>query len=198
MALHTVDENINSVDSAVHTSLGTTGVSAITEGQMVGKLVTKDAQMVVNDGSIDRVVVGRLEDGTYGIKVSQSGVDVGTARNDQLVMSSQFDMLKVFATGTVSLTTGAGVSQATAVVTHNLGYGPIVTGSISLVPGAGGETCGFPGIWLNATGSPFVPKIQYGYYTTDPNSITLFVTSDGFSGTYTIRYYILVETAVTV
>ena len=55
----------------------------------------------------------------YGIKVSKPGVDVKTADDDELVMSSSFNMLKTKATGTVT---------APTTVAHGLAYVPIVFG----------------------------------------------------------------------
>ena len=40
--------------------------------------------------------------GNYGIKVSKAGYDVLSASDDQLVMSSKFNMLKTSAVGTIS------------------------------------------------------------------------------------------------
>lgn len=54
-----------------------------------------------------RVLIGEQEDGfgtgnNYGIKVSQSGSDVLTASDDNLVMSSAFNMLKIVESGTAT------------------------------------------------------------------------------------------------
>ncbi len=62
----------------------------------------------VGDGTTDRVLVGFQKDGfgtgqDYGIKVSQDGYNVKTASDDQLVMSSAFNMFKIVQTGTVTI-----------------------------------------------------------------------------------------------
>lgn len=68
----------------------------------------------------------------WGLKVSRSSVDAGTATVLDLVFSSQYDSLKVFSNGvgtiTVPARTGTAppftVGSATGTVTHNLGYHP--------------------------------------------------------------------------
>ncbi len=69
----------------------------------------------------------------YGFKVSKEGVSVKTASNKELLVSSQFDTLKIFRTGTLSVVypeetlAAMGSSTRTATVNHNLGYYPLVT-----------------------------------------------------------------------
>lgn len=53
---------------------------------------------------------------TYGIKVSKAGFDVKTCADKDLVMSSQFNMLKTKATGTIG---------TSASIAHGLSYVPI-------------------------------------------------------------------------
>lgn len=57
----------------------------------------------------------------YGLKVSQPGVDVKTARDDQLVFSSKFQTLHIFQQGAGSVTDSGG---RTVTIAHNLGYPP--------------------------------------------------------------------------
>ena len=61
MALHSVDEKVNAVDVVTipeRQSLGTTSMAPVLEGQAVGKVVIKDNQVIVNDGTNDRVLLG--------------------------------------------------------------------------------------------------------------------------------------------
>jgi hypothetical protein len=57
----------------------------------------------------------------YGLKVSQPGVDVKTARDDQLVFSSKFQTLHVFQQGSGTVTDSGG---RLITIAHNLGYPP--------------------------------------------------------------------------
>ena len=56
---------------------------------------------------------------THGIKVSESGYDVRTTDDLHLLLKSDFTLLKVFASGTTSVT-GIG----TLTIAHSLGYVP--------------------------------------------------------------------------
>lgn len=61
MALHSTDDKINAVDVVTipeRQSLGTTSMAPVIEGQAVGKVVIKDNQVIVNDGTNDRVLIG--------------------------------------------------------------------------------------------------------------------------------------------
>jgi hypothetical protein len=61
MALHSVDEKNNAVDVVTipeRQALGTTSMAPVLEGQAVGKVVIKDNQVIVNDGTNDRVLIG--------------------------------------------------------------------------------------------------------------------------------------------
>ena len=64
----------------------------------------------------------------YGLKISQAGFDVKTADKENLVFSSQYNTLKVFASGSGSqlVPTAVGFTSGVATVTiaHNLGYKP--------------------------------------------------------------------------
>lgn len=100
------------------------------------ELINKSNQQgdTVGDGTNERVLVGYQQDGfgtgkDFGIKVSQDGVDVRTASNDQLVMSSAFNMFKIVKTGTFTITpptpwSPGGSGKQTVTVAHDLGYKP--------------------------------------------------------------------------
>jgi hypothetical protein len=44
-----------------------------------GKITTKNDQIVASDGTVNRIIFGRLPNGVYGIAISKPGVDVGSA-----------------------------------------------------------------------------------------------------------------------
>lgn len=60
----------------------------------------------------------------YGIKVSNPGVDVGTADLRTISMRSDCNMFKVHSDGTQTGTIQAGQSKGTVTFTHGLGYVP--------------------------------------------------------------------------
>ena len=71
--------------------------------------------IIINDGTYDRILIGKIGATTYGIKVSKPGFDVKTATDDQLVMSSEFLSLKI-------AHSDAPISNGN--YPHNLGYAP--------------------------------------------------------------------------
>jgi hypothetical protein len=60
MALHSIDNNVSSVDAlqSQRQGLGTVSAAPVQEGQSVGKVVIKDNQIIVNDGTNDRIIIG--------------------------------------------------------------------------------------------------------------------------------------------
>lgn len=60
MGLHIVDNSTNGQDElkVARTGLGTTSMAPVQEGQSVGKVVIKDNQIIVNDGTNDRIIIG--------------------------------------------------------------------------------------------------------------------------------------------
>jgi hypothetical protein len=60
MAIHSIDNQTVAPDvlDTIREGLGTTSISPIIEGQAVGKVKIKDAQIIVNDGTNDRVLIG--------------------------------------------------------------------------------------------------------------------------------------------
>lgn len=77
---------------------------------------------------IPRWQVGDYPDGTVKMKLSQTGQDVRTATDDQLVWSSDFNLFKIVSSGTatsVVSSLAAGATDTTTVA-HNLGYIPAV------------------------------------------------------------------------
>jgi hypothetical protein len=173
-------------------------VHSIINGNVVPVLRTDPQAYVVNDGTYDRVMMGGLGDGTYGLKVSKSGFDVKTTGNANIVMSSAYNAFKIVATGTVTVvdpgTAGGAITDG--VVTHNLGATP---SSISFVNYPGVSA----GLYLNAglefdqitaTTSHITLRT---YVLHDVNTITFRVVSNssGFGGNFKFRYYLLQETA---
>jgi len=167
-----------------------------------GKAVPNNAT-VVSDGVLNRVVLGYQKDGfgtgkNYGIKVSQDGYDVLTATNDQLVMSSAFNNLKIFQQGTVSLTRDASVAAGSGVsidVPHSLGKVPMVIAYAD----SGGGARPLPvllGSWTGG-GSSYTYVLTRSLFANVSSSTVTFFYTAGFTGlteTWNIKYYILTST----
>ncbi len=55
---------------------GTIGITSKIDDSTGPYVYTRDGQILVSDGDLFRVVIGRLPDGTYGIAVSKPDEDV--------------------------------------------------------------------------------------------------------------------------
>lgn len=66
MAIHSIDNQTEGVQDQQQTTregLGTVSISPVIEGQEQGYITIKDAQIIVNDGTNDRVLLGFDADG---------------------------------------------------------------------------------------------------------------------------------------
>lgn len=64
--------------------------------QNFNQVQSQDRRKVITDeDGNDRIVLGKQEDGNYSIKVSEAGKDANTATDDELVMSSDWQMWKI-------------------------------------------------------------------------------------------------------
>ena len=81
-------------------------------------------KVITDEDGKDRIIIGRKEDGGYSIKVSAAGYDVNTATDDQLVMSSDWNMWKIVHSGSTLNMTYSGTKRTSAVTLNssNIGY----------------------------------------------------------------------------
>ena len=69
--------------------------------QNFNQVQSQDRRKVITDeDGYDRIVIGKQEDGTYAIRVTEDGKDVDTATDDELVMSSDWQMWKIINSST--------------------------------------------------------------------------------------------------
>lgn len=178
---------------------GTTSVTNKQDGQGGGRLVTKDAQLLVNDGNMNRIMIGQRGDGTYGMQVSKPGFDV-TSGNANQIMNSDFNMFKIVATGTMQLVV-AGAAAATSYIvnmSNTLTYAPgfMVFWDFNSV-GPVMTNLPFYQIFYDAAGT----KTTFQYRLTAAatpgvTGVTLYTgDATGANGTYNFRYYIFQESA---
>lgn len=136
-------------------------------------------------------------------KISNDGVDVTTAANDQLIFNSQQDVLKVVATGTISIAGANASSTRTSTLSipaladipayiaflpQSLNYGTLAL-ELSLVslPAVGGGVAAIAVInYTNAYSSGGIAKIDF--------ATTNFQNALNDPNTYIWRYYVLQET----
>ena len=175
------------------------------------ELINKSNQQgdTVGDGDNNRVLVGYQQDGfgtgkDFGIKVSQDGKDVATASDDELVMSSAFNMFKIVQTGTIELPelAAAGASVTESDITIDTGI-------------ASDDNLAVIGFVANSGASLPLPEMGY-YYTgggagasmtslckifsyTQGGTVWVSVRNTNFLNAVidarTVRYYLLRETA---
>ena len=96
------------------------------------QLSNEDRTKIIKDDSgTPRLLTGFQQDGfensNVGVKMSQTGVDVQAAQNDELIFSTDFNLFKIVGTGTGSCTPPASWAASEVVrdtVPHNLGYKP--------------------------------------------------------------------------
>lgn len=217
MSIHDVDKSQDTRNSPMPnmsdstTTRASDGTTAITNkvDDATGAFVsTKDATVKVNDGDTNRVAVGLLSDGTFGMKVSQDGYDVSTATDDQLVFNSNYNMFKIVASGSVNLgivytgtTVAAGTQSYT--LTHNLGYAPVVM-AYSTQPDANmlvTSLVALPYATFFTSGVLNGEFIATTYYTVTSTTVTFYVTHHTgtdyapITPTWNVKYYLMRETA---
>lgn len=85
MAVHDVDlssDNRGQAMPLVHDigtgrkADGTQGLTHKIDGDTGAYVISKDGRVLVNDGDNDRIILGLLPDGTFGLVISQEGTDV--------------------------------------------------------------------------------------------------------------------------
>lgn len=157
-----------------------------------------DTNVIKDKDGNRRVIVGQLPDGDYGIEVSQADVDVLDATDDQLVMSSAFNMFKIVDSGTATVTLANPVthfSDNTTSYTHNLGYVPGAVVFVTVDSGLGGELIGVPTTRFDALGN-------FGFtahFDVTSTAITFHIqpgAASAYDGTeWNFKFYLIRETA---
>ncbi len=81
-------------------------------------------KVVTDESGVDRIVIGKLESGDYGIEVSGAGYDVDTATNGQKVMSSEWMMWKIVDSGQTGVLSASSYRRAgtLALTSTYIGY----------------------------------------------------------------------------
>jgi hypothetical protein len=164
--------------------------------------------LIVSDGTTNRIILGKQNDGTYGLRVSQAGIDVGTATNSQLIFNSDQNIFKIALSGTATLTVPNPVPASTTYTTtiaHGLG---IVPASLCFVNLPSSVAVTLPG---QNTPLPYY-NVANGGGTTTITSFMILTRVDSTNlyidwksnyavgladvdGDYIFKYYLLQETA---
>ena len=164
----------------------------------LGRTTSRSYGLSAYDANNMRLHAGMFPSGDIKIKLSQLGVDVLTATDDQLVWSSDFKTFKIIDSGTKEINKAALSASEVETVSHTLGYAPLVIAFATqigvavqnpvpdiAVDSATGLVSKQAGINVTATGINFyvlTPSWAGNTFYTDPLD-------------YFFRYYILQETA---
>lgn len=153
---------------------------------------------IYDTSGVKRLFGGRFSDGDVKIKLSQATYDVGTATDDQLIWSSDFNLFKIVASGSAIVNLPGGYAANTyynAVVTHSLGYVPTYLSFVTFPAGAGGQRQDAQHVGVDALAG--LPISNNASVIVDSSSITLSVIANGsavYSGDWTFKYYLIRET----
>jgi hypothetical protein len=167
---------------------------------------------VYDDAGTRRLLGGEYPDGTIKIKLSRPGYDVAVATDSQLIWSSDFNSPKILASGSVVINpadTGSpnytvGIGQTTQTVTFDnpTGKTPMVLASFKA---SSTFTVGTIDVWTGTPQPvpfflPGTPSVIISYDTPSTNSVRFqyaqFSSVNwGFDLSFTISYYIFVETS---
>lgn len=219
MALHDTDPNTtnraepmpqSSDQNPTRTSDGTTAITNKQDGSSGAYVSTKDATVKVNDGTVNRVSLGLLSDGSYGLKVSPEGVDVLSATDAQLVFNSGQNVFKIVASDTVVLagrSLGATSSLGVSAALQSVAIPPGLTKPLVIAVGSddgfqyvnwSGPITSLDGL---SGGNVVSTRKLVAYLGYNGSNIEFSYTAFNATGSswtipaYTIRYYILQETA---
>lgn len=165
-----------------------------------------------DDTGTRRVLMGKGKDGFYGFKVSEDGVDVYEAANDELIFNSSQNVFKIVATGTIEVSaytlaagetnTYSGGTQAFDV--HGLGYSPAVIAYIyeNDVPSIHNL---MPLTRMNGGGTGGGYSMTDFRIYTDTQQVRVVASTWAYGGynfsgitinAHTVKYYLLQESAV--
>lgn len=164
-------------------------------------------KIIKDDAGTQRLLTGFQQDGfsngNVGIKLSQSGTDVLGATDDELIWSSDFNLLKILDSDTFTLPVANPIAVGTTSdsVEHGLGFKPGFLAFASIPIGASaaylaGNTLGLPVIFADASFIQAIISVD-----TDEEKI-YFRATNVWGGalawgitSITFKYYLLRETA---
>lgn len=159
-------------------------------------------QIFKDETGVNRIILGRLPDGSYGMKVSQEGVDVTEATDAELILDTSNNLFKIVDTGELTVTKAVNSESAVGSVSHDLGYAPLVIAFVVPFAGFSAGPTQTPAMIVETSGTnagrvkylanidPGAAAISFNIYT--PNYTGSYYT-DTFDSVF--KYYILRETA---
>jgi hypothetical protein len=179
----------NNSDSANNTTIN----------NLIRQVNNEETTKIIKDATgVRRVLIGSGANGFEGIKVSKTGIDVYTAANTDLIFNSEQNIFKITSTNTTTITvTGAATGNVSSpLITHNLGYIPVIIAFVTVPPGLFGVAGSTPTPWTSYTAGAS-STLAFICDFLDITTTTLQFYAQwaivGFAGVWTIKYYILQE-----
>lgn len=163
------------------------------------RVVQRDDQIIVHDGTTNKALFGRDGTGAYVVKVAKDGYDVLTATGDQLIFNSENNLFKIVSTGVISVSHvhTANSARTTSVAHGQSGRPTILMFANNLVaPGVpAGPSYQMPFTYPAVSGGDLViSTLMQGYV--DATNITVYSWSaNATTITADVRYYVIQETA---
>lgn len=162
----------------------------------IGKIAEGGNGILIKDSNdVNRALFGEFPDGSIALKVSQTGIDVLTAANDDLVFNSSQNILKVVQSGTATVTAIA--NQGTFnTVNHSLGYTPMVIATCKSPLFPGNNRAMVPYISSPDTTSKVVATVSNTREDLIQFGVELGSAATGSAGDWEFKYFLLQESAV--
>lgn len=189
-------------EATIKTYYNAEGNLGLIEGQLPNGLGT--GTLVYGTDQVPRIAMYIDSSGNPVLKVAKAGNDVTTAANDNLVFNSAQNIFKIVKTGTASLAVPSPFlngASVTATIAHGLSAAPAFLAYVNIPPGSGIYGTGLGHVPAFTMGSGAVTSYVQG--TTDATNLYLTVTNvfganlsgAPFGSTWTLRYYVLQESA---
>jgi hypothetical protein len=164
------------------------------------RVVTRDDQLIVHDGTNFKALFGRDGIGNYVVKIAKDGYNVLTATDDELIFNSANNLFKIVSTGTVDMGTSTVGSAATVVdIAHGLPSPPTIIAFGTVTDATfGTRIVPLPHYTLGTTsGISSATRIITASLTMSTNStnIRFVLQGNAIDTSATVRYYIIRETA---
>jgi hypothetical protein len=204
MSLHDVDKTnpnritavLNSADDVQQRmAQGTNQIQNAGEEDDSGLRTLERQILAVQDGT-NKAVMGFYGDANkFGFKVAKDGIDVLTAGPLELIFNSENNVFKIVDTAIVPSPAFSPGTTQTTTIPHGLDYGPLVVGFLGTSTGFKPLPT-FTSVGTGGGGSMSLDAMVD--ISSDDDNIYISTYSAGTTasaGFYTVRYYILQETA---
>lgn len=123
---------VDQISADARMAHGTHSISHKVDTDLGRRLVTKDSQIIANNGTNDLALFGFLPDGNVGLKTVDPSLNINVqdATDQQLNFNSLQDTFKIIRTGIIQVSSD-GSTLNYGSLPHNLTFTPIVQGYLN-------------------------------------------------------------------